>query len=194
MIKSIDCSDEKSLINGLRNGDAKAYELLYRCCYRGISSFIRSNSGTEDDAKDIFQDSIIILINNLRKPDFTLTAKCCVYLYSVCRFQWLNKLKKKGRKTFNIDETNENYILIDEEEVQSQLEYEDRHETIYDLLSSWDNDVCKKLIIAFYYKKTGLKEIAEMLNYTYEFVRIKKHRCMKSFEKLVKEHHSFKDY
>ncbi len=193
MNKAFDCSDEKNLVKGLKDGDSKAYELLYRCCYKGISSLIRTNSGTENDAKDIFHDAIIVLINNLRKPDFKLTAKCCVYLYSVARFQWLNKLKKKGRTTFDIDESNENYVLIDESEATIKREYEEKHNTISKLLANWDHDVCKQLIMAFYYKKLDLKEIAKMLNYTYEFVRIKKHRCMKSFEKLVKEHQSFKE-
>ncbi len=194
MNKPTDCSDEKAMVNGLRNGDSKAYELLYRCCYKGISHFIRTNNGTEEDAKDIFHDSILVLIKNIRKPDFTLTAKCCVYLYSICRFQWLNKLKKKGRVTFDIDETNENYILIDEHNTILQKEYEDRHHTICKLLENWDHEICRELIVSFYFKKLNLKEIAQKLNYTYEFVRIKKHRCMNSFEKMIKEHQIFKDY
>ena len=55
---------------------------------------IHSNGGRPQDAEDVFQEALIILVGKIRKSDFKLTAKLSTYLFSVCRFLWKDKRKE----------------------------------------------------------------------------------------------------
>jgi DNA-directed RNA polymerase specialized sigma24 family protein len=52
-------SDQETFL-GLKSKDNQAYEILYKFYYPSVKNFILKNNGTEDDAKDIFQETIII--------------------------------------------------------------------------------------------------------------------------------------
>ena len=56
-----------------------------------------NNNGNRDDGIDIFHEGIIALDENVRKDKFKGDGKLKGYLYSICRFLWLNRLKKDQR-------------------------------------------------------------------------------------------------
>ena len=39
-----------------------------------IENYILKNSGTKDDAKDVFQDSLIVLYKNIKRESFVLNS------------------------------------------------------------------------------------------------------------------------
>ena len=41
-----------------------------------------NNNGDEDDAKDVYQEGIIIVYNKIKSGDFELTSKLKTYIYS----------------------------------------------------------------------------------------------------------------
>ena len=83
---------DEELLASLKKGDERALGMLYKLHFPMILHFIVSNSGTEQEAKDIYQEAIIILYENIQRDDFELTCKIKTYIYSVCRRQWLKKL------------------------------------------------------------------------------------------------------
>jgi len=50
-----------------------------------ILQLIINNNGDEDDAKDIYQEAIIVLYNKIKSGKFELSSKLKTYIYSVCR-------------------------------------------------------------------------------------------------------------
>src|SRR5688572_26893886 len=70
---------------------------LYRTHYPMILNLVCSNSGTEQEAKDVYQESVIAFYERIRQPDFILTCKIGTYLYAVCRRLWLKRLSEKKR-------------------------------------------------------------------------------------------------
>jgi len=54
-------STEKALLQGLAQSDKKAIETIYEENFNMIQSLILNNSGSADDAKDIFQETMIVL-------------------------------------------------------------------------------------------------------------------------------------
>ena len=57
-----------------------------------VQTFILNNSGTSDDAKDIFQEAMIVLYEKVRSGSFELNCQIKTYVYSVCRRLWLKRL------------------------------------------------------------------------------------------------------
>ena len=78
-------SNEQALLKGLAGNDRKAIESIYRAHYSMIQNLIINNSGTSDDARDIFQEAIIVLYEKAKSGSFELQAQLKTYLYAVSR-------------------------------------------------------------------------------------------------------------
>jgi len=85
---------DKDIIKSIKEGrNTQILEHLYKNVLPRISKYIRKNSGTEDDAFDIFQDGVIIfykyLITGRYREEFEISG----FLYTVCKNLWINKVK-----------------------------------------------------------------------------------------------------
>ena len=73
-----------------------------------------TNSGTEDDAKDIFQEALIVVFKNIReKADFKLESGFQTYIYSIARLLWLKHLRDSRNQDKNLKE-NHSFIEFEE--------------------------------------------------------------------------------
>ncbi len=83
---------DELIIAEIRRKNEVALQELYKVHYPMIVHFICSNNGTEQEAKDIYQDAIIAFYERVLQPDFVLTCKIKTYIYAVCRRLWLKRL------------------------------------------------------------------------------------------------------
>jgi DNA-directed RNA polymerase specialized sigma24 family protein len=81
--------NEHALLDGLAQNDRLAIETLYQQHYRMVQSLIINNQGTIDDARDIFQEAMIVLYEKARSGTFELNCQIKTYVYSVSRRLWL---------------------------------------------------------------------------------------------------------
>ena len=98
---------DNEIILGILNNSSSTLQYLYKAYYPMILQLIINNNGSEHDAKDIYQESIIILHDKIKSGDFELTSKLKTFLYSVCRRLWLKKLSHKSRFSENIKDYEE---------------------------------------------------------------------------------------
>ena len=89
--------NEKALLEGLAANDKKAVEAIYQENYNMVQSLIINNNGSSDDAKDIFQEAMIVLYEKVRSGSFELNCQIKTYVYSVCRRLWLKRLQQLNR-------------------------------------------------------------------------------------------------
>ena len=52
--------NEKEIFSRICQGDESALEEIYKKYYRMMTKLVISNSGTEDEAKDIYQEALIV--------------------------------------------------------------------------------------------------------------------------------------
>ena len=105
---------------------------LYDTVFPSIKNYVVANSGTTQDAQDIFQDALVIFF---RKKSFGIDISCKVstYLYSVAKILWMQQLMYKRRYTT----TN---VLIACEEAPEYEEY------AYYLEKDSVQDLCEQII------------------------------------------------
>jgi RNA polymerase sigma factor (sigma-70 family) len=144
------------------------------------------NGGSVDDAKEIFQEGIMILLKNVDDNNFTLICKLKTYLFSICNNLWKSELLKKR--------TEENYHKrkVEEEHVVDFTEnqdYELREKIFYCAFETLD--FLHQKILNLSWQDYSLKEIADELGYTVNYV--KKEKCIGKAE-LVRRVKSNKDY
>jgi RNA polymerase sigma factor (sigma-70 family) len=176
-------SDEE-ILSQLRAGDERALDFLYRKNYRMMVKMILKNSGTEDEAKDVYQDALIVLWNKARNPDFVLTSKISTYLYSVCLNLWRKELERKGR-------------LSREEADQPVIMEMDKEERVTIILGCIEelSETCKNILLYFYYDRLSMEEIAEKLGFANaDTAKTKKYKCKQELDKKVKSLYSKSDF
>ena len=85
---------------GLLNGNNDVLSALYKKYYKIVLKFILYNSGTSADAQDIYQETIIVLFESVKKPGFELKCQLQTYIFSIAKRLWLKELKKKRENIF----------------------------------------------------------------------------------------------
>lgn len=176
-------SDDKLLLDDLREGKASAYEHMYSAYFNMVKFLILKNSGTEDDANDIFQEAIVAFFEKVQNPEFEIKAAVKTYLYSMCRFMWLKKIRDT-KPTSDIQDF-ENYIEIEEDD---DKELTERQLTILEKCLDMMGDPCRALLTRFYYLKKSMEEIADEMGYTNAGnAKNQKYRCLKRLRKLALE-------
>lgn len=177
-----DFTTDIQVIEAIKAGDPNGIKYLYKQYYSMIADFILKNSGLKEDAEDIFQETLISMISNIRKADFNLTSKLGSYLYSISRNMWLYRLRKIKSGPFLIKDSYE--AIEDESQIPEMELFEDRHHMIAKLFDKISVE-CQKILSGFYFENKALKDIGVQMNYTEGSIRVKKSRCMDSLKKLV---------
>ncbi len=173
---------DDQFIDGLRSGNNEVLSALYRKYYNIVLKFIVNNSGTEEAAQDIYQETVIVLYENAQKSGFSLNCQLQTYIYSVAKRLWLKQLKKNG-KTFLFKEEEENEVVdvsSDLSEYQSkELEIEKMNRSLEEL-----GEPCATLIKDFYVHKLGMDEIADKFGYTNaDNAKNQKYKCLQRLKK-----------
>ena len=174
--------EEKLLLKGLAGSDKQAIETIYRENYGMIQAFILNNNGSHDDARDIFQEAMIVLFEKTRTETFELSSQLKTYIYSVCRRLWLKRLNQMQRyngHTDNMEET----LPVDED-----MELHKKRDTDFTLMENAMSKIgepCKSLLDAYYIQKKHMQEIAADFGYTNaDNAKTQKYKCLMRLKKL----------
>jgi len=174
--------NEIALLEGLAKNDRQAAETLYRQHYSMVQSMVIHNNGTNDDARDIFQEAMIVLYEKSRSGSFELNCQLKTYVYSVCRRLWLKKL---GQRQKYIPDMNgiEETVPVDED-VDSHEQRNGEFQVMEKALLSL-GEPCKSLLEAFYLQKRNMTEIAGSFGYTNaDNAKNQKYKCLMRLKKL----------
>lgn len=178
--------EDKKIIQLLKekNQDS-AFLKLYKN-YPVIERLIRSKGGTKEDAKDIFQEALLVFYEKVSTSDFKLTSTISTYLFSVCRFLWKDQMNKKKINTTVLE--NENFSSDVENEVLLYLEKEEKFKQIENALSQL-GEKCLKILTLFYYEKVRMKIIAQQLGLTSEkAAKTQKYKCLEQAKENILNH------
>ena len=179
--------NEKALLQGLARNDRKAVETIYRENYNMVQVLIINNNGSSDDAKDVFQEAMIVLYEKVRSGSFELNCQIKTYVYSVCRRLWLKRLQQLNRfspAVENLDSTVQVEEEIEEHE-KRQTEFEMMDKAIGSL-----GEPCKSLLEAYYLQKKNMQEIAANFGYTNaDNAKNQKYKCLMRLKKIFFTHY-----
>ena len=174
--------NEQQLLNGLAKNDARAIETIYKNNFSMVQAFILNNNGSYDDARDIFQESMIVLYENVRTDSFVLTCQIKTYVYSICRRLWLKRLQQMSRFSGQVENLEETVPVEEDLEMQ---EKRNADFAIMERAMGSLGEPCKSLLEAFYLQKKGMTEIAETFGYTNaDNAKNQKYKCLVRLKKL----------
>ena len=95
--------EDHRYIQALLDNNSLVIKEVYERFSDTISKLIQKNNGNENDARDMFQEALLVFIKKLQTPNFELTAQPKTYLYAVCRNLWLKQLQKTQNRLLKKD-------------------------------------------------------------------------------------------
>jgi RNA polymerase sigma-70 factor (ECF subfamily) len=170
-------STDSEILVRLRNGDkevlAKVYS-LYRAEF--IQWLMARYSSDLDEARDIYQQTIVILYENVISGRLTrLTSTLKTYLFSIGK----NKFKE-GRKSAK-------RLPVMEEIIEDKALSEQRLTLIEKCLSQL-GEPCRSLLIQFYYHNNSVDQLCGQFGYkNVSSAKNQKYKCMERLRKMVME-------
>lgn len=164
------------ILNGNSKERANGFRLIYSKCFPIVKRFVLKNSGTIEEAKDLFQETISIAYYNLSENKFRGESSFNQYIIGIGRNLWLQKLKKKTLPT----------TPLATEELWEKETAEPVNEHLLSFVISKLKEGCKTILKSFYYDGESMESIAEKLKLgSAQAAKTKKLRCMKKLSSLI---------
>lgn len=173
----------KRIINGILSGNQKIFNDLYEYEFPKVVNLIVRHSGNLENAKDVFQDAIIIIIEKVYSNKLDLSCSIETYLYSICKYLWMEQLRQNKRMIQMIK-------LFDKEYITNDFSIHlystpDVYETVNSEINKL-GDPCQQLLECYYYKQMSWEEIAIKLGYvSAASARNQKYKCLERIRKTV---------
>jgi len=181
----------EAILEGLKASDNNVLVYIYRKYFPIVRFFVIKNSGTDEDAKDIFQEAIILIYKRLTEGSLDLSCAFKTYIYSVARFLWLQQLEKRHVKT---DGWTDSQVFIEmDKELEERAIEQERFKLFQKHFQSLNKD-CQE-ILKLFLKKVPLKEIAQRVNIKSDkYLKKRKYECKEMLTKRIQNDPDFKRY
>jgi RNA polymerase sigma factor (sigma-70 family) len=174
---------DNEIIECLRNRQSYVVHYLSERYMPMIRLMVYQKGGTNEDARDIFQDGLIIMLEKLDDKKFALTCKFKTFLYCVCENLWKCVLDKRTAAANYLTRRTEPESETDLTDIIDHQMYEEIFREVFETL-----DPISRKILSLYWQELSPQEIAEKLGYTNGYVRKKKSQAQSELTEKVKKH------
>jgi len=175
--------NDKALLNALLEKREDAVSFLYKENKEYCSKYILNNGGSSHDVDDIYQETLVVFIQQVRTKKFREESSVKTYLYAISRRLWLKELSRNKKIVYsdNPQEDSEDLNENEAEEMQLML---DRFKRLNFSLEKL-GDPCKGIIKQFYLLKKSIQEIMNTFGYnSLASAKNQKYKCFKRLKKI----------
>lgn len=172
---------DQEIIHQLKIGNETYLKHLYQ--HLGmVKSLVLKNSGSEDEALDIFQEAIIVFYKKVMSGDFELKGKISSYLFEVSRRLWLNQLNRRKKYESSKDTSFLSDQADEDSEEQDPMALQNYITTALEKLG----EPCKPLLEAAIFLGMKMEDIAKKFNYSgARSASQQKLRCLKKLRNII---------
>jgi len=173
---------KNTILERFKNNERDTIYDFYENQFSKVAWLILKNNGSIEDAKDIFQDALVILLEKIHWEKIVDDYSLGTFLYSICRNLWFEHLRrqKKEKEFVDLKQYYSKNISI-----EYSGEKPDNFELARNAIELLGNP-CKSLLELYYYKNLSWEKIAAKLGYANAAsARNQKYKCLERIrEKL----------
>jgi RNA polymerase sigma factor (sigma-70 family) len=150
---------------------------LYQQLFPKVASYIAGKGGSLDDARDIFQDSVVVWYEKALRLDVEIQNEQA-YIMGIAKHLWIKKFNSAKSQP-----------LIDEHlnEVSAQEEDQLLTDKLLGYLET-AGQKCMELLKAFYYDGVPVQQISELFGYSgVRSATVQKYKCLEKVRETVKQ-------
>lgn len=171
---------DEALLADLRRESRHAFAGLYPRYAGLVRQFVLRNHGSLTEADDLFQDTLLVLVQQLRRDNFQLTASLKTYLLAIAKHLWLQRLRVAGRTT--------PLPAVLSEQLHDDLTLAIEHETTYlDRLQGYIRRLtahCQHLIQEMFFDNKTIEAIQQEHGYSSRHNALnQKHKCVEQLRR-----------
>jgi RNA polymerase sigma factor (sigma-70 family) len=182
--------NDQYIIDGLALHDAKVIRYVYEHYRPKMCAWLMKNSASEQEAEDVFQDSLLDIYRKTSQSPIQLTCPFDAFIFVIVRNKWFSSLKKnKVKVVTNTDDIGYTPIQ-DTHNAAEVIAFEQKSMLLKEKLNEL-HDACKELLELSWSGK-NMEQVASILNVTYAYARKKKSGCMAKLVALVKNSSTYK--
>jgi RNA polymerase sigma factor (sigma-70 family) len=170
---------DEMLIKGLLTEQDEWVSILYNKARPLIIRYALNNQSTVDEAKDLVQNTVIIVYENILLGKLVLTSSLTTYIFAIAKNLWLKELRKKRRHVM---------IHLDDADFESENQddlIEDRIFQLQKAIKELDAK-CQEILKSRYWQKKKFDEMSQIYNTTVASLKMKSSRCHESLQLIVK--------
>lgn len=178
--------DEQAVIEKIKSGDNEMLSQIYEGFRQEFISWIIKNySCTIEQAKDVYQNTVLIFYENIINGKLThLSSSVKTYLFAVGK----NKIMEQKKQAYKFTSQEEIPDLSMDETSLAQFK---EHEAELNMVESCLHllgDPCKTLLQLYYYQKLSMPAITERLNYkNADTTKNLKYKCIQRLKKIYEK-------
>lgn len=153
---------------------------LYKLYYSDVQNYVCNNSGQAEDARDLFQEIALNFLKLMKEGAADSIQNEKYYLMGMARNLWLKKVHKE-KHTLSYDDV----MLTEKAEEPNNAEEKN---SLFELVSTKLAEIskeCQQIIFEAFYQKKSNSELAAIMGYTEQFIKVKKHRCLQGLKKII---------
>lgn len=152
---------------------------LYQQAFPLVAKYVHTMGGSFEEAKDIFQDALVIYYEKLATTGVTLQYSERSYVLGIAKHCWAKKNKENNKHTA-LPGSLEGIAMEDAVRQSST-------EKLLELLHN-SGQKCMELLRAFYYDKLPMQKIAALFGFSGErSATVQKYKCIEKVRDIVKE-------
>lgn len=178
-------------ISYIKENENQALKEIYTSFRASCISWLKSTySISEEDAKEIFQSSIIILYDNvMTNKVIELNISIKSYLYGIAK----NKVREFLRKSQKKVDKDRLELFSSHNGIEEKKKLEAKIDKVNKTLQTM-GDPCRSLLQLYYYKRLSMTEIGDKMGYkNRDTVKNQKYKCLKRLQKLLMNHINVED-
>ncbi len=165
---------DAELLRGLVSCNETILRAYYKTYYRSIRRYILSNHGNGEDARDVFQEVLMVLLRKVQDNSLELTCALGTYIYAVSKILWLKELHKRKRIT-DLKDGGED--CIDDEMDIIRIAEENERLLIYRTYFEKLSEKCRQVLTLFL-EGRSITEITAIMGYKSEqHTKNRRYRC-----------------
>jgi DNA-directed RNA polymerase specialized sigma24 family protein len=152
---------------------------LYEEAFPKVAGFVAHRGGSFQDAKDIFQDSLVIFYEKKVESLSAIEISDEAYLIGIAKHLWIRKFKADKR-----------YVGLDamEKLISIPEEYFNQENNKLVSILELTGKKCLTLLRAFYYDNFSLERIKEKFAFsTLHSASVQKHKCIEKMRTIVEQ-------
>jgi RNA polymerase sigma-70 factor (ECF subfamily) len=166
--------------------DDSMLQKIYADNYYKTENFIIKNSGSAEEAKDIYQEAFLVLWQKLRSGDLNKqdTDRISAFLYRVAHNKWIDHLRSKEFNSKSYLDDKSYNTITEETDSETNNEFEAKINRVAVWIKKLKPD-CRQLLNGFYFNRLSMRTLAQHFGIDEASVKNKKYRCMERLKKLA---------
>jgi len=164
-------------INNKQSREA-VFTALYQKVFPPVARYVAKMGGSFDQAKDVFQDALVIYYEKVLSHNTTIRGSETAYIFGIAKHLWHNTYLNEAQNT---------PLDINNFDIAEHREPDYASQKLMNYLET-TGQKCMQMLKAFYYDKLPLIQITQLFGYSgIRSATVQKFKCLEKVRDTVKQ-------